>query len=406
VYGYGAEKDLQDLQKMMMESNLSLKLLKENSLLSQIELKQSRWSFAPEIGVSLRNEIISKDSEDENNNFRSIYGELNLFNGFNDSERVDVSQKILNLNKDLNMKEELALVLRVESLFYQINFLSQSLKSLSSELLRTGSHIKLITKRVKARIITDTDLLEFQLYKQKLLAKQRYLILERKGLVLDLKSVVGTNENFTVKETRLPHYLLRSSLADIEEIKLNSRNIVAQKIREETSVGDVSLAKSKFYPKIDLRVERGYLDLDESFRDEEMASRVLLSFDFNLFSGNQHKLELEKKNIQLKLQGLKLDQLKFQNKVEINNYFNRLKHLEKMISLDEENQRIIKKLYRNTFSEYGKGVKDSAALQESSRKLHEQDIRIAELKADYVIHKLKLEQLVGQKLDFQVVKHK
>lgn len=399
---------LDTLKKSLKSNSLELKANQSQVLSNELNVKSQKSKLYPKFGVQLGREYLSADNIDEQEKIQAIYGQINLFNGFKDISAISKSEIQVNLSKNSLKNNFFLSELAIEKLFYQYLFLKKKHNILNSEISRSKSHIKMVKKRLSSKIITETDLLEFKLYKNKLESLINYLELELQSVQNELLITSGMKPE--VKYAiwgNLPHYILTSDLNELLKNSEDSFEVKQQRLKTEIANTALKSNKSGWYPNINLRVEHGNLDEVETGIDsDEISSRAIVIATWELFSGGQTKHSVESQLNKVKSLEYSYKQSILSYEVKVKNLFNRLKMLEKTISTEEDNAKLSKSLYEKTMKEYKKGIKDSGALSNSSKEFSEIDSRVFQLKFNYVLAKIELEKAISRRLDFKVIEHK
>lgn len=396
---------LDELKKMALNYSYGVKSKEADLKISELNVDLAKSNLYPRLGIQAGKEWINSDILDDRDDLASVYGEVNLFNGFRDSSRIQ-KQKI-NAKSVKNDFESLKfnLGLQVESVFYKYLFAKKKLSVISSEIARTKTHSKLVKKRYSSRLITESDIIEFRLHQKKTKSMENYLKLEKEQLLSKILTITGLKEGNDLNFLgEIPHLKIDSSSSELMKDIDKSPSITKLRYQGEILDLDKTTANSGWYPSVNLRAEHGKLDEVETGIDPEItSSRILIMATWELFSGFKtiKSRELQQTN------NVKIDYAKRQVKqdlsISISSMFKSLKMLEETIKYEEENERLAKKLYKKTLAEYKKGIKDSGALVDASQKITDSQNRVFQLKLNYMLTKLSLEKSVGRPLEFTLV---
>jgi outer membrane protein TolC len=397
------------LQVMSKKNDFKLKAQKQELESKKDIIKKTKSSFYPRLGIKAQQGQIETPYGVNREKINSIYGQINLFNGLKDTNSLHKSE----VEKDIawnNLKQlKISRNLLIEKLFYQYLFFEKRCETINNEIKRTRFHLKLIKKRLLSRLVSETDLLEFNLYLKELRAQQSYLKLEKKQILEELlfrANLIDKKESYQIKGN-LPHLKINEQFADIKKELNKTFLLKREKLMISRGQYDQKIADSGWYPQLDLQLEHGQLDeIQTGIDSDRISSRAFISATWEFFSGFKTK---NQKNIAnsnlLKRQYLyKQKQQSLYLKL-IKNYQN-LKRLEDRIDLKEEGQKMAKTLYDKTLMEYKKGVKDSGALANASKKINLEDNEVFELKTRYLLIKIELEELLGRNLRFHMIQHK
>lgn len=404
---YAKVMTLDELKTNLFERNLAIKAgkYKIESYKSQVE--HSRSKLYPSLGVELGYEETTSKKHKEIENFQIIYGKINIFNGFQDMLEISQAKSKVKLSEIDLKKRRHQQELDLEKLFYQYLYLNKKKEILAKELSRSSFHIRMVKKRLSSNIITETDLLEFKLYKKKLISLMNYVELEVKTVKNEIISLTSLGNHEYVFKGSLPHLILKMNYDQILKISQESHFSKIKEVELEINQNALKAAKAEWYPKIDLKLEHGILNEDNLDYDEnQMATKisVMASWELNLGKKNHYKYQEKINDFKNAKFSQKYDQLKF--KIKIKNLYDHLKMLEQTILSEEENAQLSLRFYNKTLKEYQKGIKDSGALSSASKDFAEVESRVYQLKFNYILARLKLEKLLSRRIDFKILKHK
>jgi outer membrane protein TolC len=398
---------LDSLKESFKKNSFELKAVRSHVLSHELNVKEQKSKLYPKFGIQLGKENLSAADKSEQEKIQAIYGQLNLFNGFKDVSAISKSKLQVSVSNNFLKNKYLLGELEIEKLFYQYLFLKKKQNILSSELSRSMSHIKMVEKRLSSKIITETDLLEFKLYKNKLESLLKYIELELKSIQNELLITSGFDikNEYTILG-KLPHYFLTENLNELLERSEESYEVKQHKLKTEIAKSDLKSTKADWYPNIDLRLEHGHLDEAETGIDsDEVSSRAVVLATWELFSGGQTKYSEKSQMNNVKSFEYSYKQANLNYEIGVRNLFNKLKMLEKTISSEEVNAKLSESLYERTMKEYKKGIKDSGALSNSSKEFSEIESRVFQLKFNYVLAKIELAKLISKRLNLRVIEH-
>lgn len=405
---YAKVMTLDELKTNLFERNLDLKAgkYKIESYKSQVE--HSRSKLYPSLGVELGHEDTASKNHKQIENFQIIYGKINLFNGFQDMLGISRAKSKVKL-AEIELKERRhQQELDLEKLFYQYLYLNKKKEILAKELSRSSFHIRMVKKRLSSNIITETDLLEFKLYKKKLISLMNYVELEVKTVKNEIMSLSGlANDNEYVFKGSLPHLILKTNYDQILKISQESHFTETKEVVLKINQNALKEAEADWYPKIDFKLEHGILNEDNLDYDEnQTASKfaIMASWELNLGKKNHYKYQEKLNSLKNVKFSQRYDHLKF--KIKIKNLYDHLKMLEQTILSEEENAQLSLRFYKKTLKEYQKGIKDSGALSSASKDFAEVESRVYQLKFNYILARLKLEKMLSRRIDFKILKHK
>lgn len=403
-----AEFSIERLKSSALRNSFSLKSIESDLNASQEKIKINKSKFYPRAGVELGQELTLGNGRIDRENILSVYGEMNVFNGYEDS---------LNLTKSKNEKEVTRIkiewqkhitTVEVESLYYKFLYLLEKKKILDLAIKRNSDHISMVRKRYNAGMVTQADLLEFKLKRSNLKTQNEMIglnILRAKEELLSFAGLDSVNGYKIAGD--LPHLHI---LANFNEILASSEKSNALLKLKALEKNDYEISKkinnSKKYPSVDLKAKYGLLSEQETgFSNDQRVGQISLIATWEAFSGGQRQAKKGLLDHQLNSLDFQLKQLNRDLRNNIKNNFDKIKILEKQIDSIEENQKVALKLYRKTLKEYTKGVKDSGALVSASDLYKELSEKVFETKLSHLLTKLDLERFVGSTLNFEKFNH-
>lgn len=401
----GMKIGLDELKSLAIENSYRVKSKATDVEISESKIDLAKSNLYPKLGIEAQKEWIKSDIKDESETLNSVYGEVNLFNGFKDSSRIKMEEIGVKSSKnDLgNLKFNLAL--EVETTYYKYLYIKKRLAVVANEMKRVKTHSRLVKKRYQSKLLTESDKIEFQLHQKKVKSLKSYLELQQEQLYSKLLQLIGKNKSDNlVIMGKIPHLNIVTSLDKLMSLKSQAPLLTKLKYQGDLANEQLKEANSNWYPTIDLKASHGKLEeFETGINSDETSSKIALTATWELFSGFETSKKREisyKKKAKI---GYSTKQVNQDLSVSINSKFKTLKLLEETIEFEEENEKLANRLYRKTLEEYKKGVKDSGALLDASKKVSDLKNRVFELKLDYILAKLSLEKSLGQRLEFSLV---
>ncbi len=401
---------LEDLQKTAFKNNYMLNAARINTEMAYKEQLETTSDLYPKLGFKLGIEKTTSSAVDfdETDNLKSIYGEYNLFNGFRDQNKLDMTKVERKLAESDLKESEFRLHLQVEHLYFSYLYLTKKIKSINQAIIRNQKHIELIKIRLASGLVTKTDLLEFQLRRSKLKSKRDFYKLRSEETRENVFRVVGLESYKQASISgELPHFEIDTSLEKLLVIfNKNNESIKRSELHLEKSEYDSKIANSGWYPSIDLIAEHGNLNSQETGIDsDETTTSIAVMARWEIFSGFKTKYALDKANLGKLKDEYLLKQTFLDNSSMLRTQFQKLKAIESRIKYEEDNLKIAKELYTKTLKEYRKGVKDSGALSSAGDELTSISDQVYGLKMDFIKEKLSLESVLGTHLLLKKISH-
>lgn len=403
------EINLNEIKKYASINNFGVNAAKHDVFSNEKKIGQLKGNFLPKIGLLLSQEKNTSADISETENIQAVYGSLNLFNGFLDQGNLSLSQIQTKKSASFLAQSKFELNLRIEKMYYLFLYLQKRLYVTKESLERNLRHIKLIKKRLASSLVTETDLLQFQLKRARLKSREEFLLLQSVQVKEALLRTAGYKDVKGMDiQGDLPHFVLNQNQSEIlsKGVEKN-QSIQRAKLSLEESDYKLEMANSNWYPKVDLSVMHGHLDeIDTGIDNSELVTSVVVRARWELFSGFSTKNANESAQFEKIKSGYLLKQKVLDSSIILENNLKKLRTLQTRILAAEKNEIMARKFYGRTVREYQKGIKDSGALSNASEVLTQLNETIYELKTNYINTKLILEQSVGESLNFKIIKHK
>ncbi len=401
----GRKLTLVELQDLAYKNSKNIKAIDLELKISSINKKMAKARMYPKLGLELEREWLYSSKQESNESLVSLYSEINLFNGFRDQNLI----KKLGLKK--NYKEEqlknsiYILNKNLEDLYYQYLYIKKKLTILQGETKRIRSHKGYIEKRFSSSLISDSDVTQFELYQKEIESLKNHLLLEKRQMLSHIYIIIGESVESEIRlEGEIPHLKLKTDVYELLKSIDKSPSLKTMYYQKQLIELNQMNITAEWLPRVDLKAEHGYLDEIETGISSDMrSSKVSVSLNWEFYSGRRTSQKQEIHNLDKRKHYFKQQDEKINLKILVNNLFGRIKLLEETIKYEEQNERLANKLYKQTFSEYKKGIKDSSALVDSSRKISNAQNRVFKRKLDYIEAKLKLERTLGYNLSFHRV---
>lgn len=400
--------ELDEIKEIALKNNYSVNAARIDTELSSLDEKIVRANYLPQISIDSHVDKENIDSQTSYESSSYLHAQLNLFNGFKDQSELKIKE--LESSKSISKLKDskLFLNLKLEKLYYEYLYFAKSLDTVKSALFRNKKHLLLINKRLVSSLVTQTDLLEFELRRSKLVTKKRFLELKKaeKREELFLTAGITDSKQYSLSG-ELPHFLVDISLEQLlSQVDVSTESIKRLKIGIEQARKLSTKSNSNWFPKIDLEAKYGKLDPDdtESY-SAEANSQISLNAKWEIYSGGRTVSEAKKAMLEQRKNEFLLKQRRLDITSIVRTHYQKLLALQSRISSEEKNEKIATKLYANTQSEYQRGIKDSGALSMASDEVITITEQIYQLKKDYISTKLFIESTLGRTIKFTMHKH-
>ncbi len=399
---------LEEAVRFAVHNNFEVASLKR--ALEEVTAQRARINsrFFPTLGIAggVDSEIAN---EREVGGVGYLYGNLNLFRGFEDSYRTSISDLEVDKAKIRLARLEFRVGLDVEQQFnrYLFTKLGIDLKRKAWEV--NEDQKKLARKRQESGLVVDSDMMEFDLRDSLIQSDIASLEQELEAARVGLKRLLGEEMGAKVEPVGdLKHWHLKNSLPEIiKRVQAQSElTLIAQKDLAIVEY-ELKLSGSKWLPEMDIETKAGYLPLELRPKEGRGASfRGMLLAKFDLFSGFEtvnQKREIEAKRLKLEAQ---LKNITLTIASEVETLFRKIKAIEARVHLEELNEARANKYHKAIISEYKKGVRNSADVRLAAEVLLDASLRRQTFKYDFFTHKIELERILGERMQIEAMPEK
>lgn len=404
VEGAGAIS-LSEAQRTAVENNLQIKAQEKEVESKASSLTRARSAFYPRLGAETRYEFVESDFEKFYGGTSNLFVEWNLFNGFQDFTSQKASAMALESAQIKLDQLKASLLWEVEVAFYRILHVQTAIKLYNSALDRNSSQKKLVANRKAAGLVSEADVMEFELYESFLRSELASLEGDRKDAQTQLKVLLG-KETSDIQIELVGAIPKESLVENLESVVKNLKELNA-----ELKIGELAVAQSRqlksvasggFLPKVDFISSYGSLGLRETDVSPESYFGVVARWEF--FSGFDTiaaRKEAHARLVQAE-SALKVAKINVQGEAE--KIFAQLKALEYRLELEKRNLTNSEKYLRAISDEYRRGVKNSSDLRGASDNLLQVLLRDNQYRFDFIDQKVSLQKLLGRGLTLTEVK--
>lgn len=399
-----AELVLEEAKKFAIENSPRVKSSRDNMLVLKAEKDLTNSAYYPRVGLVGGVSSYGDFQED----FGPVaYGYLtyNLFNQFIDDRASKLADIDLERAKLLLAREEFLVGLDVEELFYTYVYYSELLSLQEKAIEQNNDHKALVSKTKKAGTSTETDVMEFRL-KEAILRSDKELLKQRlQETRMRLKMLLGEKFGSDVTPAGvIQHQHLKGSLNSyLERVKTSGLSVkIASLDFKETQAKSTSW-QSSWMPRVDLSVMAGRLPSEIPGEREENNVSLLLTANYELFSGFESREEKKKRDFQLSRDEHNLKQNLLSATTEMEIIFKRLVTIEKRVDLEAQGVNRTYTYYRLVSQEYLRGYKNSSDLASAADRYTESRRRKVQFMYEFLVEKIKLERTMGAEVDVEIV---
>lgn len=394
---------LPQAQELALNNSPELKDAKAELEANEATLTRSSSRFFPRLGIESRYEYFDSTFEKRRGGTGNFFAEWNLFNGLQDiasrkAKSLDVQASELKLER---VKETLNW--NVEDAFSKVLAKQESIKLFTEAIEGNQNNKKAARTRRAAGVVSDADVLEFDLYESILKADLADTQGDLKQAQTRLQTLIGNDAiSFPISGT-IRRYKLQSSLEEIIGL-LPSSNVEIRNasLSVERASAERMLARGGFLPEVRAFATYGSLGLRETEINPETYGGIVARWE--LFSGFDTIGARREAAARVALAETNLSTKQIAQRGEAEQIFERLKALEFRISLEEKNHDTAHRYLKTVMDEYRRGVKNSPDLKNATDNVLQSHLREVKLRSEYVEQAASLNQVTNGKIKFEVLK--
>jgi|GEM_PF-2009587 len=393
----GSGTSLEEAKRFAVQNNFEVTSLRK--ALDETKAQRARLTsqFLPKIGVAG-----GADSEiaGERNigGVGYVYGNLNLFRGFEDSYKVSIADLEVEKAEIRLSRAEFRVGLDIEKEFSRHLFTKIAIDLKRKALEVNEAQKKIARKRQESGLVIDSDMMEFDLRDSLLQSDIASLEQELEAARVNLRRLLGEQIGSAIEPVgELKHWHLKGSLPEyLKRLQEESEPVLVASKDLKIAEIESKLWRSKWMPEVDIETKYGLLPFGDRFEvttGTSFRGTVLAKFD--LFSGfdtvNQRR-EGEAKRLKLEAQ---LRNVTLNATSEVETLYRKIKAIEARVHLEEQNETRAKKYHGAVISEYKRGVRNSADVRLAAEVLFDAGLRRQNFKYEFITNRIELERLLG-----------
>lgn len=392
--------DIDDIPRLVKEKNRHVQgaeLLKESAEAGRGFLKRS---YMPHVKVSAGHESYETGPlETRDEPTAGVDISINIFRGGRDTLEDRIREVRADIASFESSKAYLEEVAKARSAFWNL-VAQREIHSIIEDALKNNRYdLKAAMSRIDAGLATDTDKLEFEMYKVELEQELARASLGIKGSELELLVLLGLPEGTQIQSQDVVTHdhndeLLKRSFRAEQNPYLESI-----KLRSEEALFSEEIARKWWVPSVDFFASHGL----ETFREREferqsdrMESVVGFRIEANIFDGYQSESEAEQKAFEAEGLRAQHSQSLMELQAKVENAKAQLVLNHELIHKSEDSLRIAGDYLKKTADEYSRGVKNSPDMLSAREKILDLKMRFIDLRRDYQIARAQLIALVGE----------
>lgn len=390
---------LEQLLKEASSQNFDIKEADSNLKAAEAETKSVYGKLMPQL--SIEGGPLSTKFDDDKNSGTEVYAraDWNLYRGGRDQNAIDKSKTNMDFNRRKNEAVKSRVVRDITRVYYELLFLLEA-SSLKEKALEMNKEQNKLAKLKKSSGFTSSaDVIEFELRDATLNSDLKMLsqtVKEKSrelSVLLGRKDISVTNlvKGHLTREA-LPSFTRESILSRLSDHNLE---IAEAQADLQQSQKDMSIAKSSFFPSVDLEAKYGKIANEERVFTDDNNYSLLLKVTVPIFSGLETMNETKAARATVAAKDIAISQKNLSLAAETENLFSKLETLTERLNLEEKNLSKSEEYYKITLSEYRRGVKNSPDMVGASERLLDARIRNLEYRKDYYLTELKIYELVS-----------
>ena len=397
---------LEDAKKYAINNNFLITALKKEVQAKEAKRRAQSSKFYPILGVAGGLENENTSGELESRPLGYVYGRYNLFNGYRDRLRTEMSDVDLDITQIRLRQKEHELGLSIEEAFHIYIYQRDLIAIKTEEIKYNTKHTGLVKKTQRAGISSKSDRMEFDLehaiLSSDLVMLQRMLEEARIKIV----SLLGEEIGATIEPVgSLQHQHVKGTLmAQIDKLKKNGYAVqLASREMTKSTVGS-KLWRANYLPTFDIEARAGRLEGDAMPKDEELGIDIMLVAKLDLFSGLNSYWERRERILNLESSQNKLKQTIVDSVSEVERSYRKLVAIQNRVDLEDANRIKSKKYYDAVLREYRSGYKNAADLKAASELVFASHAKMKRFKFEFLQERINLERTTGHQVEVEVVK--
>lgn len=397
--------DLGTAKKYAVTHNYGITALRHEMDEIKSRGERTRSPFLPKFGVAGGVEAQNSTQSSEAVPVAYAYGSYNLFNGYRDTYRKDISRDELEKAKINLANAEFLVGLEVEEVFHAYLFKRDLIELKDNEIALNEVHQKLVRQTQLRGANSETDVMEFQLKDSTLKSELVALKQELEDARSNLKRLLGEEIGGNIQPVgKMQHQHIKGSLMEaLAKIQSSSQTVKSKATELSIAKTESKIANARWLPEINLEARAGYLNLSERPDGNIPQAAIALVAKMDLYTGGDtHWESKEKLASALKVESQLKDEINDSiRKVEVG--YRNLKVIETRADLERDNASFAKRYYNSVLSEYKRGAKNSSDLSNASEKLSQTQARKLSLEFDFIRERIAVEKNLGSTLAIELI---
>lgn len=390
---------IEDIPQLVKEKNLHVagaNLLQKSADAGKNHLYRSYLPRVKAFGGHETYKTGSLETRDEP--IAGVEVSVNVFHGGRDTLLDEIADTKAEISLFESSKTYLEEVRKAETAFWNLVAQREIYSIIKNAIQDNISDSRAAFSRVDAGLSTNTDKLEFEMYKVELEQELARADLGIKAYELELLNLLGLSEGTSIETQMVVTHdhndqLVKASLNPDKNPSLRSIEL-----RSKEALLHQAVSEKWWIPSVELFASHGletFRERDFDAQSDRMESVVGLRVEADIFDGHQSETEAEQRAFEAEgLQAQHLQSL-MELKAEVENSKAQLALNHELIHKSEESLKIAADYLRSTVDEYSRGVKNSLDMLSAREKVLEMKIRFVNLRKEYQISRAQLIELIG-----------
>ncbi len=400
-----------------LQHNFDIRIARNQAEIAAKESGKGKAGFLPVIDAGGNYQYI-RSSQETNSPFSfgesttdGLSGQLTLqwtlFDGFRmfiNKERLEANARFVSANTRAQIEQTVVSILRAYYNLVQQELLMrvarQSLQISEQRLQKADIREELggtsATDYYNARVAFNND-------REALLQQELNVIRAQK----DLNVLLGRNPEKTIEvQNHIEIPQLKLSQADLDSMsRLYNSEIKAVNQAQYLAERGVRLARSVFYPRLNLRAEYGYSDrtvnseserFTEPISTQSSDASVALNLSFNLFDGFRQSIDYQNARIELRNKKLALQHTRNRIKSEVQKNYEAFRSQMKRVVIQEDNVEAARQNMELQQDRHAIGTASSLEFRDAQVNYARAQASLINARYQARILRLELERLMGR----------
>ena len=357
-------------------------------------------SFLPQLNAHIGGERLKTGPFSQRNQaFGAIEARWNLFRGGRDYYEEKIRKEQTQASTQNFQQTQLFELTKARKAYWTLVYQRELIKILEDGLIQNENNLKSAVKRIQAGLVTETDRLEFEMYRSQLEQDLARLRLGASNSERNLSILLGYSAKTKLETSQEILHHHRDTYLDTVFDAHQHRDVLELQANENVWSAQAQQTARWWTPSVDVFANYSLYTLRE--RDYEALSDryeyvVGVQLSMSLFDGLQSPVAASSRS--LKAEGIAKQAQQTANELaaQFEGAKQELKLTHDLLHASERSVQQAKLYFDRTQSEYVRGVKNSPDVFAATQKMIELRRRFIELKRDYQLAESDLLAMLGK----------